>query len=121
MKAIGLELKGKSTFDENGCETYYPSEEEKEQMLQGKIAVVGTTTYHYNFGKGEAAREHDYTIVNMDTVSKISIFYDTEDDYMMSQTFHLKSGSTLFGMSRNHEEVEKWESLGIPISKGYGW
>lgn len=120
MKAIGLKLEGK-TIKENECELYYMSQNEVEKQKKGEIAVIGTTIYHYNDPEKGNYKEHNYTIINMNCVEKISIFYDTEDDYMMSQTFHLKNGSSLFGMSRNHEEVEKWESLGIPISKGYGW
>ena len=49
------------------------------------------------------------------------IFYDIEDDNMMSQTLLLKDGSTIFGKSRNHEEVSKWEARGIKINKSYGY
>lgn len=114
VEGIGIELKGKYV----GI-AYYMTNEEIEKEKQGDIAVIGSTTYVYK--NGEEYREHNYDILNMDIVENIDIFYDTEDDYKMDQKFHLKDGSTLYSVSRNHKEVKLWEQKGIPITKSYGW
>lgn len=118
LKGIGLKLQG--TFkQEDGLTIYYMSEEELKRTNNGEIAVVGTTIY--SSGPNGSYKEHDYAIVDMSFVESIDIFYDTEDDYSMSQTFHFKDGSSRFGMSRDHKEVKLWEQKGIPINKSYGW
>lgn len=120
IKGIGIKLKGK--FIKKGTLTeYYPTEEELEELKKGKLAVIGATTQTFNSKDGSLIKEHEYNIVNMDEVEKVDIFYDIEDDYMMDQTLYLKNGKTLWGMSRDHEEVAKWEKNGIEIKKGYGW
>ena len=118
MKVIGLELQGKMTVKDD-LTTYYMTEEEIKKMNNGEIAVVGTVTYEY--GPNGSSKTHKNTIVNMNLVKEIDIFYDIEDDNMMSQTLLLKDGSTIFGKSRNHEEVSKWEARGIKINKSYGY
>lgn len=118
INVIGLELKGNWTQD-GSLTTYQMTEEEINKMNNGEIAVVGTVTYEY--GPNGSSRTHENTIVNMNLVKEIDIFYDIEDDNMMSQTLLLEDGSTVFGRSRNHEEVEKWEARGIKISKSYGY
>lgn len=114
VEGIGIELKGEYV----GI-AYHMTNEEIEKEKQGDIAVIGSTTYVYK--NGEEYREYNYDILNMNIVENIDIFYDTEDDYKMDQTFHLKDGSTLYSVSRNHEEVKLWEQKGIPITKSYGW
>lgn len=118
VKGIGMELKGE--FKKDGDLTiYHMSEEELEKANNGKIAVVGTTTYIC--GPNGSSKKHDYAIVDMNFVESVDIFYDTEDDYSMNQTFNFKDGSSRFGMSRDHDEVAKWESNGVKINKSYGW
>lgn len=118
IKGIGLTLQGK--FERDGELTvYHMSTDELEKVKRGEIAVVGTTTYSYS--PNGSGRVHDYALVNMDFVKSVDIFYDTEDDYQMSQTFHFKDGSSRFGMSRDHDEVALWESNGVKITKSYGY
>ena len=119
IKSIGIELQGEFT-KENELTLYHMTEEEIEMNKAGKISVVGTTTYHFN-PNGNSYKEHNYAILNMELVKKVEIFYDTEDDYNMHQKFLLKNGRAIFGMSRDHKEVEQWENLVIPIEKSYGY
>lgn len=115
---IGLEPQGRIEKD-GDLETYYMSEEEIKLQSQGKIAVIGTTMYVY--GSKGSYKKHEYSMVNMTKATSISIFYDIEDDYMMDQTIKFEDGSSVYGRSRDHKEVERWEALGIPINKEYGW
>lgn len=118
MKTIGLELKG--TIEQcDGYTIYHMSEEEKKLEKEGKIAIIGITICQY--GPSGSSKTHNYTMVNMTQATHIDIFYDIEDDYMMDQTITFKDGQTVYGRSRDHQEVERWEALGIPISKSYGW
>lgn len=118
IKGIGMELQGEF-IEKNGLTIYHMSKEELKRANNGEIAVVGTTIY--SSGPNGSSKTHDYAIVDMDFVEKVDIFYDIEDDYSMNQTFHFKDGSSRFGMSRDHKEVELWEQKGIPINKSYGW
>ena len=115
IKTIGLTLQGE--YDENGV--YHMTPKEIEAEKNGEIAVVGTTTYTH--GPNGSYRHHEYTIVNMKMAINIDIFYDIEDDYMMDQTIKFNNGESVYGRSRNHKEVELWESMGIPINKSYGY
>lgn len=99
----------------NGSEVYHMSKEELKLEEQGKLAIVGSTIY------GNGYRYHEYTIISMKNVVKIDIFYDVEDDYSMAQTIHFKDGTSLWGISRNHKEVELWEKNGVKINKSYGY
>lgn len=119
IKTIGVKLKG-AWERSGGLTTYYMTEEEISQRNSGKIAIVGVVIYEYN-SDGSATKTHENTIINMDFVKKVDIFYDIEDDYMMNQTFELKDGSTVFGKSRDHDEVKKWEKNGVMIIKSYGY
>lgn len=110
IETIGLKLKG--WYDENG--TYHMTDEEIKQEEQGQLVVVGCTIYSSGF------KTHDYRIISIKEVERISIFYDIEDDYCMSQTFYLKNGEKVWGMSRNHTQVSCWEAMGIPIEKTEG-
>lgn len=115
---IGIVPQGRIEKD-GDMETYYMSEEEVQLQSEGKIAVIGTTTYVYG-PKGSYA-QHEYSMVDMTKAISVDIFYDTEDDYMMDQTIKFNNGESIYGRSRNHEEVKKWEALGIPITKSYGY
>ena len=118
IEGIGIELKGKHV-KQGTMSTYHMTDEEINLEKQGKIAVVGTTTYVMS--PGCSYKEHKYSILNMNIVKKVDIHYDTEDEMMMSQTFTLKNGETIFSRSRNHDEVKRWKENGVQIDESYGY
>lgn len=110
METIGIELKG--TYDKNG--TYHMTKEEIEMEEKGELVVVGCTIRHGGY------KYHEYKIISIKEVERINIFYDIEDDYSMDQTFYMKNGEKVYGISRNHAQVKAWEAMGIPIEKTEG-
>ena len=118
INVIGLKLQGEWE-NEDGLTVYHMSQEEMDRRAEGTLAVIGTTTYVS--GPKGSYKQHDYTIVDMTQAVSIDIFYDIEDDYSMDQTITFANGEKVYGCSRNHEEVERWEKLGIPITKSYGY
>ena len=118
IEGIGITLQGKHE-NKDGMWYYYMTDEEINLQKEGKITVVGTTTYVH--GPNESYRKHQYSVLNMDIVEKIDIFYDVEDEMMMSQTFTLENGETIFSRSRDHNEVSKWKQNGVQIEESYGY
>lgn len=118
IETIGIELDG-SWEHRDGLTVYHMSEKELAMEKTGTLAVVGTTTYIY--GPKGSYKEHNYTICNMLEAISIDIFYDVEDNNMMDQTIKFANGKSVYGRSRNYEEVGKWKKLGIPITESYGY
>lgn len=117
MEAIGITLKGKSTWSEDGkLETYYLTPEEQTKIKEGNLAVIGNTLRNSN-----GTKNHDYIIVATNQIKKIDIFYDIEDDYKAIQTVHLKNGRKILNITRE-DEYTKWvkQNPEIEITKSYG-